>query len=263
MPSETLETEQHILVTIACLSDNYAFLLHDKASGEVALIDAPEAAPIKAELAARGWTLSQIWLTHHHYDHIDGLPDLLSEYPAPVYGAATDAHRLPDLTVSLNDGDSFTLGQTTVNVIDVSGHTIGHIAFFAASVPAAFTADSLMAMGCGRLFEGTPQQMHESLSKMDAWPNDTIICSGHEYTSSNAKFALSLDPDNGALLARVADISAARAEGRFTVPSVLELERATNPFLRSNDPALRANLGMLEASDADVFAAIRARKDQF
>jgi len=263
MPSETLETEQHILVTIACLSDNYAYLLRDKTSGEVALIDVPEAAPIKAELQALGWSLSQIWLTHHHPDHIDGLPALLAEYPAPVYGAAADAHRLPDLDVSLAEGDEFALGGTQVDVIDVSGHTIGHIAFYAPSVPAAFTADSLMALGCGRLFEGTPQQMHDSLSKMNAWPDDTIICSGHEYTASNAKFAISVDPDNAALQTRAADIAATRAAGRFTVPSQMGLERATNPFLRSHDPALRAAIGMPDAPDADVFAEVRSRKDRF
>lgn len=263
MPSETLETPQHTLVTIACLSDNYAYLLQDKASGEVACIDVPDAAPIKAELAARGWTLNQIWLTHHHYDHIDGLPDLLRDYTAPVYGAAADAHRLPNLDVALNEGDSFSLGETPVQILDVSGHTIGHIAFFVPNVPAAFTADSLMALGCGRLFEGTPEQMHASLAKTAAWPDDTIICSGHEYTASNAKFALTVDPENAALKQRVRDITAARVAGRFTVPSLMGLERATNPFLRSNDKGLRKAVGLVDAADADVFTEVRTRKDRF
>lgn len=263
MPSETHETDSHTLVTIACLSDNYAFLLRDKASGDVALIDVPEAAPIKAELRARGWTLSQIWLTHHHPDHIDGLPDLLRDFTAPVYGAAADAHRLPDLDVALEDGDSFELGNTRVTVTDVSGHTIGHIAFYAADAKAAFTADSLMALGCGRLFEGTPAQMHASLRKMDAWPDDTMICSGHEYTASNAKFALTVDPNNAALAARAHDIATARAAGRFTVPSLMGLERATNPFLRSNDRGIRDTLDLQGATDEEVFAETRARKDRF
>jgi hydroxyacylglutathione hydrolase len=263
MPSETIETPQHTLVTIACLSDNYAYLLRDKASGEVACIDVPEAAPIKAELAALGWTLTQIWLTHHHYDHIDGLPDLLRDHPAPVYGAAADAHRLPDLDVALTDGDSFSLGETPVQTLDVSGHTIGHIAFFAANVPAAFTADSLMALGCGRLFEGTPEQMHASLTKMAAWPDETIICSGHEYTTSNANFATTVDPKNTVLQERIRDIIAARAAGRFTVPSLMGLERATNPFLRSHDKGLREAVGLINASDTDVFTEVRARKDRF
>ncbi len=263
MPSEMIETDSHILVTIACLSDNYAFLLRDKATGDVALIDVPEAAPILAELAARNWTLSQIWLTHHHPDHVQGLAQILSEYPAPVYGAAADAHRLPDLDVSLGDGDSFTLGSALVDVIDVSGHTVGHIAFHVAAAHAAFTADSLMALGCGRLFEGTPEQMHASLNKMAAWPDETQICSGHEYTTANGKFALTVDADNTALHQRMNDIAKARAEDKFTVPSTLALERATNPYLRVSDPSLRAAIGLQDATDTEVFAEVRARKDAF
>ena len=249
MPSETIETDSHILVTVACLSDNYAFLLRDKATGDVALIDVPEAAPIAAELSSRGWTLSQIWLTHHHPDHIQGVAELTAKFPAPLYGAAADAHRLPDLDVELKDGDSFALGETPVHVIDVSGHTIGHIALHAPTARAAFTADSLMALGCGRLFEGTPDQMYASLAKMADWPDDTQICSGHEYTASNAKFALTVEPDNTALQARARDIDIARRENRFTVPSLMSLERATNPFLR--------------AKGSEHFAGIRARKDRF
>jgi hydroxyacylglutathione hydrolase len=263
MPSETIETDSHILVTIACLSDNYAYLLREKASGATALIDVPEAAPIKAELAARGWTLSQIWLTHHHPDHIQGLPDLIRDYPAPVYGAAADAHRLPALDTALKDGDTFDLGDTQVQVIDVSGHTIGHIAFHAPAATAAFTADSLMALGCGRLFEGAPAQMHANLQKMAHWPDETQICSGHEYTTSNAKFALSVDPDNTALHDRMRAIDTARSAGRFTVPSTMQLERATNPFLRCHDAALRQGVGLPDASDVEIFAAVRAAKDRF
>lgn len=263
MPSATIETKTHILVTIACLSDNYAFLLREKSSGAVALIDVPDHAPIKAELSARGWSLDQIWLTHHHDDHVQGLKALLTHHPAPVYGAAADSHRLPPLDVTLGDGDCFTLGDTDVNVLDVSGHTIGHVAFYAPQAQAAFTADSLMALGCGRLFEGTPAQMHASLAKMASWPDHTQICSGHEYTAANARFAITVDPDNAALHQRLHDIDAARAQGAFTVPSTMELERATNPFLRAHDPALRAAIGMSEAHETDVFAEIRGRKDKF
>lgn len=263
MPSETIENDSHTLVTIACLSDNYAFLLHNKVSGATALIDVPDAAPIKAELAARGWTLDQIWLTHHHPDHIDGLPALLSDYPARVFGASADAHRLPDLDEALAEGDTFDLGGLEVQVIDVSGHTVGHIAFYVPALPAAFTGDSLMALGCGRLFEGTPAQMHASLSKMASWPDETLICSGHEYTTSNGKFAASVDPENQKLQDRNSQTAAARAEGRFTVPSRMSLERATNPFLRSGDTNLRKTLGMQDAPDVDVFAELRRRKDHF
>lgn len=263
MPSEIIETNSHTLVTIACLSDNYAYLLREKKSGAVALIDVPEAAPIKAELNARGWTLDQIWLTHHHFDHIDGLPDLLRDFPASVYGGAADAHRLPDLDVALSEGDRFSLGETQVEVIDVSGHTIGHIALFVPSAHAAFTADSLMAAGCGRLFEGTPEQMQASFEKMSRWPDETQICSGHEYTSANIAFALTVDPDNATLQARNKETKSARAAGRFTVPSLMVLERATNPYLRSHDTGLRKALGMTEATDAEVFREVRTRKDSF
>ncbi|WP_370400602.1 hydroxyacylglutathione hydrolase [Sulfitobacter sp. JB4-11] len=251
------------LITIPCLTDNYAYLLRCTTTGEVAVIDVPEAAPIKAELDARGWTPSQVWLTHHHYDHIDGLPDLLAAYPAKVFGAKADQHRLPDLDVALSEGDSFALGDLTAEVIDVSGHTIGHIAFFVPAAKAAFTADSLMALGCGRLFEGTAAQMWDSMQKMLKWPDDTVICSGHEYTASNAKFALTVDPDNPDLISRSEMITAARSKGQPTVPSILSTERATNPFLRPDDPAIRATLGMQTASDTDVFAEIRKRKDNF
>ncbi|MEQ6248855.1 hydroxyacylglutathione hydrolase [Sulfitobacter sp. HNIBRBA3233] len=263
MPCEVHETDSHTLVTIPCLSDNYAFLLRDKSSGDVALIDVPEADPILHELDARGWKLSQIWLTHHHFDHVDGLPALLKQQQAPVYGAKADAERLPDLDVALADGESFAFGENDIDVLDVSGHTIGHIAFYAPAAGMAFTADSLMALGCGRLFEGTPAQMWDSLSKMSDWPDETLICSGHEYTASNAKFALTVDPDNAALQARSDAIRAAREAGRFTVPSRMGEERATNPFLRPQDATIRAGLGMQDATDAEVFGEIRARKDNF
>ncbi|MDF1727728.1 MAG: hydroxyacylglutathione hydrolase [Sulfitobacter sp.] len=251
------------LVTVPCLSDNYAFLLRDHASGEVALVDVPEAGPIKAALAERGWTLSQVWLTHHHWDHVDGLKDLLAEHPAKVVGAKADAGRLPPLDLEVSEGDRVTLGDLEAEIFDVSGHTVGHIAFYVAGAKAAFTADSLMALGCGRLFEGTPAQMWGSMQKLMALPGDTTICSGHEYTASNAKFALTIDPDNPALISRSKEIDAAREKGQPTVPSQLSTETETNPFLRPADPAIRAHLGMQEASDADVFAEIRSRKDNF
>ncbi|MEP5727883.1 MAG: hydroxyacylglutathione hydrolase [Sulfitobacter sp.] len=251
------------LITIPCLSDNYAFLLRDHASGDVVLVDVPEAGPVKAELAARGWRLTQVWLTHHHYDHVDGLADLLADYPAQVVGAKADAHRLPDLDVAVSEGDNLPFGSMQAEVFDVSGHTIGHIAFYVAGADVCFTADSLMALGCGRLFEGTPAQMWGSMQKLMALPGDTTICSGHEYTASNAKFALTVDPDNVALISRASDIDAARAQGVATVPSTLQTELDTNPFLRPADPGIRATLGMQTASDEDVFAEIRRRKDNF
>ena len=251
------------LITIPCLSDNYAFLLRDGETGEVAVIDVPDAGPIKAELASRGWRLSQVWLTHHHWDHVDGLADLLADHPAKVVGAKADAHRLPDLDLAVSEGDTVKFGGLDAQIFDVSGHTVGHIAFYVASAAVCFTADSLMALGCGRLFEGTPEQMWTSMQKLMALPAETTICSGHEYTSSNAKFALTVDPGNGALISRSNDIDEARAKGEPTVPSTLKTELETNPFLRPADPGIRATLGMQTASDAAVFTEIRKRKDNF
>jgi len=251
------------LVTVPCLSDNYAFLLHDSESGATALVDIPEAQPILDVLDKKGWSLSEIWITHHHADHVQGLEAVRSRFPAPVTGAADDAHRLPPLDREVKDGDVMSFAGHDVRIMDVSGHTVGHIAYFVAAANAVFTADSLMAMGCGRLFEGTAAQMWGSLQKLAALPASTLICSGHEYTAANAKFALTIEPDNAALTSRVDAIEAARAAGTPTVPSVLRDELATNPFLRASEPGIRARLDMVAARDAEVFAEIRARKDAF
>lgn len=251
------------IVTVPCLSDNYAFLLHSAETGLTALVDAPEAAPIQAALTARGWTLDTIFLTHHHYDHIDGVPALKEAYDCKVIGAKADVHRLPPLDQAVQEGSALSFAGEKVEVFDVSGHTVGHIAFFFPDSGAAFTADSLMALGCGRLFEGTPDQMWESLSKLAKLPPDTLICSGHEYTTGNAAFAQTVDPTNQALQNRAESVAKARAEGKATVPSTLRDELATNPFLRAGDPAIRAHLNMPNASDAAVFAEIRQRKDIF
>jgi hydroxyacylglutathione hydrolase len=251
------------IVTVPCLADNYAFLAHDAASGETAVIDVPDAAPILAALAERGWRATQVLLTHHHWDHVDGLPDLLAEHPAKVTGAAADAHRLPPLDLAVAEGDTVRIGAEEGRVIDVSGHTLGHVAFHFPASDVVFTADSLMALGCGRVFEGTKPMMWQSLAKLAALPPQTLVCSGHEYTQSNARFALTVDPDNPDLISRVEAIALDRAAGRPTVPSTLELELATNPFLRPSDPRIRAQLGMENATDAEVFAEIRHRKDNF
>ena len=251
------------LITIPCLTDNYAYLLHDAASDETTLIDAPEAAPVLAELKRRGWHLDQILLTHHHWDHIDGVTAIVEATSAEVIGAAADAHRQPPLTSALREGDAVQVGAYQGTVIDVPGHTIGHIAFYFAEAGMAFTADSLMAGGCGRLFEGTPAQMYQSLSKLAALPPETMICSGHEYTTSNLRFAATIEPDNADLQTRIAATAAARAANRATVPSRLRDELATNPFLRAHLPHIKACLGMGTATPAEVFTEIRARKDKF
>lgn len=251
------------LVTLPALSDNYTFLLHDSDSGATACIDVPEAAPVLAELDRRGWALTEIWLTHHHHDHIGGVEDLLKKHDAKVTGAAADRHRLPPLNREVTEGDAFEFGGETVDVLDVSGHTIGHIAFVVPASGYAFTADSLMALGCGRLFEGTAAQMWDSLQKLAALDPETLICSGHEYTQANARFAITIDPDNPDLKARIESINSLRDSNEPTVPSKLSEEVATNPFLRAADPAIQAHLDMIGKEPVDVFAEIRARKDRF
>jgi len=254
----TLEFE-----TVPCLSDNYAYLVHDPDTGATAVVDVPEAQPIVDALERRGWTLTDVLLTHHHWDHVDGLTALLEQAPALVTGAAADAHRLPPLDIAVREGDVVKIGNEAGTVIDVSGHTVGHIAFHFPNSKLAFTADSLMALGCGRVFEGTMPQMWKSLSKLAALPEDTVICSGHEYTAANAKFALSIDPGNTRLMSRSQAVGEARAAGEPTVPSLLSDELATNPFLRAGDPDLQAAVSMEGADPAEVFAEIRRRKDRF
>ncbi|MEM6385925.1 MAG: hydroxyacylglutathione hydrolase [Pseudomonadota bacterium] len=246
-------------VTIQCREDNYAYLVHNE--GKTALVDAPEAGPIANVLKKEGWALDEIWITHHHNDHVDAVSELRGD--AIVRGALADAHRLPALDSALIDGDRFEFAGAEVEVMDVSGHTVGHIAFYMPSEHAAFTADSLMALGCGRVFEGTHAQMWHSLSKLASLPEETTIYSGHEYTLANGKFALTIEPHNPALLARMKSVEQARARGHATVPSTLSEELATNPFIRAGLAEVKSNLNMAHESDVDVFAEIRRRKDSF
>jgi hydroxyacylglutathione hydrolase len=251
------------LVTVPCLSDNYAFLIHDAGSGATAVVDVPDPAPILAVLKDRGWRLTDILITHHHDDHIQGVAALVAATGARVAGAAADAHRLPPLDRAVAHGDTVTVGAETGHVIDVSGHTVGHIAYHFPGSDLVFTADSLMAMGCGRLFEGTAAQMWASLSRLAALPPETLVCSGHEYTAGNARFALTIEPGNPALISRKAEIDAARARGIGTVPSSLALELATNPFLRADGAGVRQAVGLPDAPASEVFAEVRRRKDSF
>jgi hydroxyacylglutathione hydrolase len=251
------------IVTVPCLSDNYAFLAHDPDSGDTALVDVPEAGPILSALSDRAWRLTQVLLTHHHADHVQGLEEVLAQHDARVVGAAADRHRLPALDTAVAEGDTVKIGAETGHVIDVSGHTVGHIAFHFPDSKAVFTADSLMALGCGRLFEGTAPQMWESLSKLAALPDDTVVYSGHEYTKANGAFAMTIEPDNPDLISRVRDIAEKRAANQPTVPSTLALERSTNPFLRATVPSVQASVGLSGADPAEVFAEIRSRKDRF
>jgi hydroxyacylglutathione hydrolase len=244
-----------------CLGDNYGFLVHDSESGETACIDTPETAPILAALEKTGWTLTQIWNTHHHYDHAGNNEEIKRITGCTITGPAGEADKIPAIDRAVDDGDTVMLGAHEAHVLNVGGHTLGHIAFHMEGH--AFVGDSLFALGCGRVFEGTMAQMWESLQKLDALPDGTQIYCAHEYTTSNAAFAVTIDPDNEALSQRVAEISALRAANKPTVPTEIALERATNPFLRTTDANVQARLNMSGAPAVDVFAEIRARKDSF
>lgn len=232
-----------------CRSDNYGVLVHDEASGKTALVDVPEEMATRKAIEDTGWTPTHIFITHHHHDHIDGVGGIRSSFDVEVVGNAADAHRLPRLTQEVHPGDNVMLGETAFQVIDTPGHTIGHIAYVSDEAKLAFVADTLFAMGCGRMFEGTPEQFYSSMRALAALDPDTLIYAGHEYTQSNMAFALSVDPDNAALKAHAEEINALRAAGKPTLPTTLATELALNPFLR--------------ATSAEEFGRLRAAKDAF
>lgn len=245
-----------------CLDDNYGVLVHDAASGTTASIDAPDADDVKAALAEKGWRLTHILVTHHHHDHVGGIKELKAETGCTVIGPKGEAAKVPDIDTAVGEGQSFQLGSVQVDVLETPGHTLGHITYVIASEHVAFAGDTLFAMGCGRIFEGTPQMMHDSLRKLAALPGDTRIYCGHEYTASNGRFALTIEPDNAALQARMKAVEALRAAGRPTIPTTIAEELATNPFLRAHVPAIKERLQMAGAPDWQVFAEIRERKNR-
>ena len=248
---------------IPCLSDNYGYLIHDPDSGMTATIDTPEVAPINRALKEKGWSLTHILNTHHHFDHAGGNLELKEQWGCTIVGARDDAARIPGIDVRLGDGDTYQFGSHSVKVFDVSGHTIGHIAYYFADAEKLFCGDALFALGCGRLFEGTPAQMWGSLQKLIALPDSTGVYCAHEYTQANAAFALSVEPQNNALQKRSTEIDDLRRQGIPTVPSTIGIEKATNPFLRPMSPDLQANLNLSGADLTDVFAETRRRKDSF
>ena len=248
---------------IPALGDNYIYLVHDEDSGETAVVDPAEAAPVLAALDEAGWRLSHILNTHHHPDHVGGNLELVAKTGCSVTGFAGDAERIPGIAVRVKEGDEIAIGAHRARVIEVPGHTSGHIAFWFADARALFCGDTLFALGCGRLFEGTAEQMWHSLLKLRALPDDALVHCAHEYTQSNARFALSVDPGNEALRRYAARVDALRVEGRATVPSLLGEEKAANPFLRADKADMKRAMGMETAGDVAVFAEIRARKDSF
>lgn len=246
-----------------CLNDNYGYLLHDVSSGATAAIDTPEVAPILGALKRRGWQLTHILNTHHHYDHAGGNNELKSLTNCQIIGPAGEASRIDGIDSAVDQGDDFMLGSTRIEVLNVGGHTLGHIAYFLPDHVTAFVGDALFVLGCGRIFEGTAEQMWQSLSRLATLPPQTVVYCAHEYTMSNAKFALSIDTDNVALQERVKQFEAARAKNLPTVPTTIRDELQTNPFLRPDEAEIRKNLAMLDAPTVDVFAEIRRRKDNF
>ncbi len=246
-----------------CLSDNYGFLAHDADSGVTACIDTPEVGPILQALDATGWSLTHILNTHWHPDHAGGNLAIQEKTGCEIFGPLAEQERIPGIERALGDGDVFDLGGHEVRVFDVPGHTAGHIAYWLPADGVAFVGDTLFALGCGRLFEGTAAQMWHSLQKLMALPPETRVYCAHEYTQANARFALSVDPRNAELVARAEAIDAARDQGEPTVPTTLGLELRTNPFLRAEARSLQETLGLVGADPVEVFAETRARKDRF
>lgn len=254
----TLEVAQFL-----ARSDNYCVLLHDPKSGKTASIDAPDADVITAALKERGWTLSHIFVTHKHFDHIEGIPALQAAYDCEVIGPEASASETGMYDRTVKDGDSFDWAGVTVEVIETPGHTLDHVSFHMPQEKLVFVGDTIFSLGCGRVIEGDYAMMWDSLLTLRALPDDTILYCGHEYTLTNGKFALTVDPNNEALKKRVAEVQALRTADKMTLPTTLGAEKAANPFLRADDPGVMRQLGMSGAKPAEVFTEIRKRKDKF
>ncbi len=243
--------------------DNYVYLAHDAASASTAVIDPAEAEVVLKAAEAKGWNITHILNTHHHPDQVGGNLEIKQATGCIIVGARSDAGRIPGIDVQVGEGDTYEMGSATAKVVDVPGHTSGHIAYWFEESDALFCGDTLFALGCGRLFEGTAEQMWRSLDKFRALPDTTRVYCAHEYTQANARFAVTVDPENAALAARVGEIDRLRAEGRPTVPSTIAEELATNPFMRADDDGIAATVGLAGADPVAVFAEVRGRKDRF
>ncbi len=251
------------ILQLPVLTDNYIFLLHDTNSGETAAVDPAVAKPVLEVLQAKGWQLSYIFNTHHHGDHVGGNLELKRQTGCKIVAAERDRHRIPGMDWGVSDNDDISLGTHGFKVIEAPGHTTGHIVYHCADSEALFCGDTLFSMGCGRLFEGSADEMWQSLQKLKALPASTRIYCAHEYTQANGRFALSLEADNQALQQRLAEVAELRRQNLSTLPSTLGLELATNPFLREHSPSIRQAVYGENASPAEIFAKVRRRKDQF
>lgn len=249
---------------VPCLKDNYAYLLHDVNTGTVGVVDPSEAVPVIDALSRKNRNLTYILNTHHHHDHTGGNVELKARYGAKVIGSGTDKERIPGIDISLNDGDKWMFAGHEVHVMDTPGHTRGHISFYFPGSGAIFTGDTLFSLSCGKLFEGSPQQMLSSLKKIMSLPDDTNIYFGHEYTLNNTKFALSIEPENKELQSYAAHVAYLRSKGLPTVPTTLKMEKACNPFLRTSNAAIRQSLNIaVTSNDAEALGIIRRAKDNF
>lgn len=249
---------------VPCLNDNYSWVIHDPSTGSTGVVDPAEDGPVENVLKQNEWKLTHIFNTHHHWDHTGANMTLKKKYNCKIIGPYEDRDRIPGIDIEMKDGDSYKFGEVDVLCFDTPGHTKGHITFYIESAKALFPGDTLFALGCGRLFEGTPEQMWSSMNKFLVLPEDTRVYCAHEYTQSNAKFAIAVDKDNMELQKRGTLITEARSRNEPTIPSLLGEEMRTNPFLRPSDSNIRAALGIpLNASDSEAFGAIRKAKDNF
>ena len=246
-----------------CRQDNYGVLVHDHDSGATASIDAPEAAVIEKELKNKGWQLTHILTTHHHGDHVEGNLALKERHGCTIIGPAGEPAAIPGIDRKVSGGDAFTFAGQEVQVIDTPGHTKGHISFYFPEDATVFVGDTLFAIGCGRVIEGTMEMMWQSLDRLRKLPPRTTVYVGHEYTEANARFALTIEPSNRTLQQRADRVFAERAKGEMTLPTTIEEELRTNPFLRPDSAEIRMRLEMQGKSDAEVFGEIRRRKDNF
>ncbi|WP_072395746.1 hydroxyacylglutathione hydrolase [Hyphomicrobium sp. CS1GBMeth3] len=246
-----------------CLKDNYGVLIHDAEGGVTIAVDAPDAAAVRDALNARGWRLTHILVTHHHADHTGGIPVLKEETGCEVIGPKTESVRIPGLDRGVTEPDVLSLGTLKIQVFDTPGHTLGHISYWLPDAKVAFVGDTLFAMGCGRVLEGTAEMMWTSLGKIVRLPADTALYCGHEYTVANGKFGITIEPGNARLAEHLASAEAARAAGQPTLPTRVDLELETNVFLRADQKAIRTHVGLPDAPAWKVFANLRERKNRF